>query len=62
MAAAIPDNILSALFPLPKFAHTPLAPQPLPGRTPASAEKLVALLRENHQKHHIYFNQSGFHK
>jgi len=27
----------------------------------ASARRASALLQENHEKHHIFFNQSGFH-
>jgi UDP-N-acetyl-D-mannosaminuronic acid transferase (WecB/TagA/CpsF family) len=31
------------------------------GLRPESAEKASQLLQENHEKHHIFFNQSGFH-
>ncbi|KAF2021128.1 hypothetical protein BU24DRAFT_457136 [Aaosphaeria arxii CBS 175.79] len=33
----------------------------LPGITQESADKTSELLQENHEKHHIFFNQSGFH-
>jgi UDP-N-acetyl-D-mannosaminuronic acid transferase (WecB/TagA/CpsF family) len=31
------------------------------GLTEESARKASELLQENHDKHHIFFNQSGFH-
>jgi hypothetical protein len=31
------------------------------GLTAESAEKTSQLLQVNHEKHHIFFNQSGFH-
>jgi UDP-N-acetyl-D-mannosaminuronic acid transferase (WecB/TagA/CpsF family) len=31
------------------------------GLTEESAKKASELLQENHDKHHIFFNQSGFH-
>jgi UDP-N-acetyl-D-mannosaminuronic acid transferase (WecB/TagA/CpsF family) len=31
------------------------------GLTPESAEKTSQLLQVNHEKHHVFFNQSGFH-
>ncbi|GAB7349611.1 hypothetical protein MBLNU459_g0296t1 [Dothideomycetes sp. NU459] len=33
----------------------------LPGLAQEQATKTSALLQENHEKHHIFFNQSGFH-
>jgi len=33
----------------------------LPGLTVESANKASELLQENHEKHHIFFNKSGFH-
>lgn len=33
----------------------------VPGLTPESAKKASELLQENHDKHHIFFNQDGFH-
>ena len=33
----------------------------LPGLTQHSAAKASQLLQENHDKHHIFFNQDGFH-
>jgi len=33
----------------------------LPGITVESANKASELLQENHEKHHIFFNKSGFH-
>jgi hypothetical protein len=31
------------------------------GLTVESAEKTSQLLQTNHEKHHVFFNQSGFH-
>jgi hypothetical protein len=31
------------------------------GLTPESAETASQLLQVNHEKHHIFFNKSGFH-
>lgn len=33
----------------------------LPGVTKESADKASELLQENHEKHHVFFNQNGFH-
>lgn len=33
----------------------------LPGITPEQAKKASELLQENHEQHHIFFNQNGFH-
>lgn len=52
---------LGFLFPLP--APPPaFAPQRLPGVTHKSSTKLVEILKENHTRSHIFFNDKGFHK
>lgn len=63
---SVPKETLDALFPLPPpFAamkgknHSIL---PAPGQTADSAQALVELLKENHKRYHIYFNDMGFHK
>jgi hypothetical protein len=33
----------------------------LPSMNEAAAKKASDLLQENHEKHHIFFNKSGFH-
>ena len=33
----------------------------LPGISEKSAQRASELLQENHEKHHIFFNESGFH-
>lgn len=33
----------------------------LPGLTKESAAKASQVLQENHEKHHVFFNQQGFH-
>ena len=32
-----------------------------PGITPETARKASEVLQENHEKHHIFYGQSGFH-
>ena len=53
---------LDELFPAPSLPPSQLSPQRLPG---ANLESLVALrdvLKDNHQRYHIYFNHVRFHK
>ncbi len=52
------------LWPLPHSTKelAVLVPVRFPGATPDSSKRLVELLQENHEKHHIYFNDDGFHK
>lgn len=57
------DDLLSVLFPLPfTQTHPSDAPSPLAGVTYQSSEALVKLLKDNHVKWHIFFNDKGFHK
>lgn len=53
------------LFPLPSFVP-PLTnipvPRTWPGITTASTAAVQALLKENHEKYHVFFNERGFHK
>ncbi|KAH0834191.1 hypothetical protein J3R83DRAFT_11503 [Lanmaoa asiatica] len=52
---------LDELFPVPSLPPSQLSPQRLPG---ANLESLVALrdvLKDNHQRYHIFFNHTRFH-
>lgn len=51
----IPDDILDELFPPPKLSLV----APFPGATVESTKALIALLKKNHNKWHIFFNDSG---
>ena len=52
------------LFPTPSHLHKGelLPPRVWPGHTPASIATLRQILKDNHEKWHIYFNTRGFHK
>jgi hypothetical protein len=50
------------LFPAPFTPSFVLSPRPLAGINPQSTETLRAVLKHNHEKWHIYFNERGFHK
>ena len=51
----IPDDVLDKLFPSPRLSLV----APFPGATVEATKTLVALLKENHNKWHIFFNDSG---
>lgn len=55
---------IKGLFPLPHRlpVYSYQTPSPLPGVTHESATQLVQSLELDMQKHHIYFNDKGFHK
>lgn len=61
MASATKET-LNLLFPLPATSLQPLAPVLTPGQSADSAEALVEILKENHKRFHIFFNDRGFHK
>jgi hypothetical protein len=54
-ADPIPKDVLDKLFPSPR--PSPVAP--FPGATSEATKALIALLKENHNKWHIFFNDSG---
>ena len=62
MASPTPSETLDKLFPIPAPAEIQLAPPPKPGMTVESQKTLVKLLKDNHEHHHIFFNDRGFHK
>ncbi|KAL0570873.1 hypothetical protein V5O48_011084 [Marasmius crinis-equi] len=49
------------LFPTPTLISTPNCPIPFPGTSPDSTEALKAVLRDNHERYHVFFNDKGFH-
>jgi hypothetical protein len=53
------DALLEKLFPAPTFSSafaSPSAPTPNAGITPESTATLRRLLKENHKRFHIFFN------
>jgi len=53
---------LNDLFPTPSLPPSQLSPQRLPGATLESLAALQDVLKDNHQRHHIYYNDTRFHK
>ena len=62
MAAATPKEILDKLFPIATQGGTSFSPTQNPGVSLESAKALSHLLKENHERFHIFFNDRGFHK
>ncbi|OCH85388.1 hypothetical protein OBBRIDRAFT_798236 [Obba rivulosa] len=52
---------LDVLFPVPGPPPSPLSPARLSGVTYESGIALSEVLKENHEKWHIFFNEKGFH-
>ncbi|TDL18674.1 hypothetical protein BD410DRAFT_793062 [Rickenella mellea] len=61
MATDTPGHVLSDLFPLPVQSGTSYSPTQNPGVTDERGKALVALLKDNHDKFHIFFNEKGYH-
>jgi hypothetical protein len=58
-----PPDITESLFPAPtRFPPSALSPHALPGTSPEAEQTLLEVLKHNHQKNHIFFNEKGFHK
>jgi hypothetical protein len=53
---------LDALFPIPSFPPTVLCPQRYAGTSPEAVVALRYVLKDNHTKYHIFFNDLKFHK
>jgi hypothetical protein len=51
----IPEDVLNKLFPAPRLSLV----APFPGASVQATKCLIALLKENHNKWHIFFNDSG---
>ena len=55
-------DILNKLFPAPVAPAKHLAPENLPGVSVDTSDTLSRLLKDDHERHHIFFNAKGFHK
>ncbi len=53
---------LDALFPTPSPPLGGIAPTRWPGYDSESTRTLLELLKDNHKRWHIFFNDMGFHK
>ena len=64
MVTPTPRETLDELFPIPSAPTVADAFRPAyhPGHSADSAKSLVKLLKENHERFHIFFNNRGFHK
>ncbi|PFH49623.1 hypothetical protein AMATHDRAFT_62722 [Amanita thiersii Skay4041] len=49
------------LFPTPAASPSPLSPTRWAGITPQTVETLKKVLKNNHERWHIFFNDQGFH-
>ena len=54
-------NALNALFPVPSPPPF-LCPPRFPGITLEATNMLLEVLKENHERWHIFFNEKKFHK
>ncbi|EIW74781.1 hypothetical protein CONPUDRAFT_85591 [Coniophora puteana RWD-64-598 SS2] len=52
---------LDKFFPEPSAPPSSLCPQRLPGDDVSATEAVVRTARDNHVKHHVFFNERGFH-
>ncbi|OAX40835.1 hypothetical protein K503DRAFT_768195 [Rhizopogon vinicolor AM-OR11-026] len=55
------DSDLETLFPAPSLPPTVLCPQLYAGSSPEAVAALRHVLKDNHIKHHIFFNDAKFH-
>ncbi|KAG6856964.1 hypothetical protein H0H87_011634 [Tephrocybe sp. NHM501043] len=55
------DTSITDLFPIPSSPPSTLVPKRWPGITPESTDALREVLKDNHTRWHIFFNDSGFH-
>lgn len=53
---------LDELFPAPSLPPSQLSPQRLPGANLESLAALQDVLKDNHQRYHIFHNDTRFHK
>ena len=53
---------LDELFPAPSLPPSQLSPQRTPGANLESLAALQDVLKDNHQRYHIFFNNTQFHK
>ncbi|KAF9445187.1 hypothetical protein P691DRAFT_676137 [Macrolepiota fuliginosa MF-IS2] len=58
----MPTNIdADFLFPTPSAPPSVLSPYNWPGVSPGSTQALKEVLKDNHERWHIFFNEKGFH-
>jgi hypothetical protein len=50
------------LFPDPSPPPSTLSPTTWPGISPEATAVLRRVLKDNHERFHIFFNEKGFHK
>ena len=55
-------STFDSLFPTPAGPPVLAAPARWPGITPKSVEVLKKVLKDNHERWHIFFNDKGHHK
>lgn len=53
---------IDSLFPTPSPPPSLSSPARWPGVTPQTLQVLKKVLKDNHEKWHIYFNDHGYHK
>jgi hypothetical protein len=59
----MPSNVNTEfLFPTPSLPPSTLAPYHWPGISPESTQALKDVLKDNHERWHIFFNDKGYHK
>jgi len=59
---ALGQPSLDSLFPTPSTPPSLSAPARWSGITPQTVEVLRKVLKDNHERWHIFFNDRGFHK
>ncbi|KAH6905043.1 hypothetical protein BKA70DRAFT_1565421 [Coprinopsis sp. MPI-PUGE-AT-0042] len=59
--SAIMSTTLETHFPTPSLAPHELSPPRFPGISPQSTETLKEVLKDNHQRWHVFINDLGFH-
>ena len=62
IATPTPNQILDALFPVPRNGSTSYGTTIHSGVSDETGKALVRLLKDDHERHHIFFNDRGFHK
>ncbi|KIM44120.1 hypothetical protein M413DRAFT_443166 [Hebeloma cylindrosporum] len=55
------SSVLEQLFPVPSLPQSSLSPSHFPGVSPESTAKLQSILKDNHTRWHIFFNEKRFH-
>ena len=53
---------LDSLFPTPSLPPSSISPARWAGVTPQTVQVLKRVLKDNHEKWHIYFNDIGYHR